>query len=81
MDLALIARTARGVPQTHVMRERVHCASLKRGEGGRENQGFTVGILLEQKQLRVELQRLAVVEVDLWERWSDPLECSTPACD
>jgi hypothetical protein len=65
MHLALLSSSARGMAQAHVMCKSVDRSTLNWREIGWEYKSFTAHVFLEQKHLRVELQGLAIVQVDI----------------
>jgi hypothetical protein len=64
MHLALFPGATGSVTQAHIVCEGMNRTPLDRGQVRGKNQGFPAEVLLEQEKLGVELERLAVVEVD-----------------
>jgi hypothetical protein len=63
MNLPLVTGAMRGVIEVQVVGESMNCASNFRTERRRHDQGFSVGIVLEDDELGVEVQGLLIVQV------------------
>lgn len=65
MDLALFASSLRYVGERKLMGQGVDDAALRWRQCGGEGHAVTFRRLLEQQQLRVKLENLRVVEIDI----------------
>lgn len=65
VNLALFASSLRHVGECKLVGQGVDYASLRRRKGRGEGHTIPLGRLLKQQQLRVELQDLGIVEVDI----------------
>ena len=66
MDLALLPGSARDVGEGHVVRKRVDDATLLWRQCRGEDERLAREIIPEEQELRVKLERLRVVEVDVY---------------
>ena len=64
MDLTLVTVAARDVGKLHVMGQGVYDAAERRRQASREDQLVAVLVSLEEHELRIELQRLGIVEIN-----------------
>jgi hypothetical protein len=63
MDLALISISTRNVRELHVVGKSMHNSALPWRKSGWKNECFTGVVILEEKELRVELQSLGIVKI------------------
>jgi hypothetical protein len=65
MDLSLLASSLRHVGKRKLVGQGMDNAALRGRQSGGEGHAIALGRLFEEKELRIELQHLGIVQIDI----------------